>query len=222
MGKRVIYPSGVWGLFARSWELALRADNKSANTIHAYIQAVRLLGEWAVAQQPPVAPTEIRPPHIRAFIVELIARTSPGNAHTNYRGLRTFFGWLVAENEIDRTPMDRTKPPIVPEKPIPVITDESVKALFDACQGRDLVSRRDTAIIRVLFDTDARLSEVANLTVEDIDLDLRMIHVMGKGRRSRAIPFGPKTGMALMRTCVFVANIGKPAARICGWVCAGG
>lgn len=64
MAKRVIYPQGVWGLFARSWELALRADNKSDNTIWAYIQAVRLLGEWAYRQEPAVEPTEVQPIHL--------------------------------------------------------------------------------------------------------------------------------------------------------------
>ena len=199
MAKRVIYPPGVWGLFARSWELALRADNKSDNTIWAYIQAVRLLGEWAYRQEPAIEPTEIQPIHIRLFIAELIKRTSPGNAHTNYRGLRTFFNWMVNEGELDRSPMDRTKPPILPEKPIPVVTDESLKNLFASCRGKDFTSLRDTAIIRVLFDTGARLSEVANLILDDIDLDLRMIQVLGKGRRTRTIPFGPKTGLALLR-----------------------
>jgi site-specific recombinase XerD len=184
---------------ARSWELALRADNKSENTLYAYIQAVRLLGEWALRQEPIVAPTDIRPLHIRAFIVDLVDRTSAGNAHTNYRALRTFFNWLVVEEEIDRTPMDRTKPPIVPEKAVPVIADQSIKSLFASCEGKDFVSRRDTALLRVLFDTGARLSEVANLTVDDIDLDMRLVHVFGKGRRARAIPIGPKTGLALLR-----------------------
>jgi site-specific recombinase XerD len=199
MAKRVIYPQGVWGLFARSWELALRADNKSDNTVWAYIQAVRLLGEWAHRQDPAIEPTEVQPIHIRLFIAELIKRTSPGNAHTNYRGLRTFFNWLVSEGEIDRSPMDRTKPPILPEKPIPVVTDASLKDLFASCRGKDFTSQRDTAIIRVLFDTGARQSEVANLALDDVDLDLRMIQVLGKGRRARTIPFGPKTGLALLR-----------------------
>jgi site-specific recombinase XerD len=146
-----------------------------------------------------VARGDAEPLHIRAFIVELVDRTSAGNAHTNYRALRTFFNWLVLEEEIDRTPMDRTKPPIVPEKPVPVVTDSGIKTLFTSCQGKDFISLRDTAIIRVLFDTGARPSEIANLSVDDIDFDLRLIHVFGKGRRSRTIPFSPKTGLALLR-----------------------
>jgi integrase len=146
-----------------------------------------------------VDPDEMTHRHIQDFLAELIERTSAGNAHTNYRGLRTFWKWMVLEEEVEHSPMEKTKPPQVPEKPIPVIPDGDVKALIDACQGRDFTSRRDAAIIRVLFDTGARLSEVANLLIDDVDLDVDVIHVLGKGRRPRGIPFGPKTGQALTR-----------------------
>jgi site-specific recombinase XerD len=199
MRKTIIYPPGAWTLLARQWERALRSENKSHNTIWAYLQAVRLLGEWSYRQDPAVQPDEITHHHIQAFIAELLARTSAGNAHTNYRGLRTFWKWMVLEEEVEHSPMDKTKPPQVPEKPVPVISDDGIKALLDLCRGRDFISRRDAAIIRVLFDTGARLSEVANLVQDDVDLDVDVIHVLGKGRRPRAIPFGPKTGQALTR-----------------------
>ena len=71
-----------------------------------------------------------------------------------------------------------------------IVRDGQVKDMIGACAGRDFLSVRDTAIIRVLFDTGARLSEAALLMLDDVDLDLDVIHVLGKGRRSRAIPFG--------------------------------
>lgn len=80
MTRRLVYPPDVWGLYARSWELALRADNKSDNTLYAYVQAVRLLGEWVHRQRPVVAPADVKPIHIRPYIVELVDRTSAGNA----------------------------------------------------------------------------------------------------------------------------------------------
>ncbi|HEX5401190.1 MAG TPA: tyrosine-type recombinase/integrase [Pseudonocardiaceae bacterium] len=106
---------------------------------------------------------------------------------------------MVLEEDVEHSPMDKTKLPQVPDKPVPVITNNGIRALLDVCRGRDFTSRRDAAIIRVLFDTGARLSEVANLVLDDIDLDVDVIHVLGKGRRPRAIPFGPKTGQALTR-----------------------
>ncbi len=134
MRKTIIYPPGAWTLLARQWERALRSENKSHNTIHAYIQAVRMLGEWSYRQDPGVQPDEITHHHIQAFIAELLARTSAGNAHTNYRGLRTFWKWMVLEEEVEHSPMDKTKPSQVPEKPVPVITDDGIKALLDVCR----------------------------------------------------------------------------------------
>ncbi|HEY4458295.1 MAG TPA: tyrosine-type recombinase/integrase, partial [Pseudonocardiaceae bacterium] len=74
-----------------------------------------------------------------------------------------------------------------------------IRKILTGCDGRDLISRRDTAIIRLLWDTGCRLSEIANLDVDDIDLDVDVIHVVGKGRRPRSVPFSPKTGQALAR-----------------------
>lgn len=95
--------------------------------------------------------------------------------------------------------MARTKAPYVPEKPVPVVSDTEIRAMFDACAGKDFLSRRDMAILRLFFDTGARLSEIANLKVDDVDLDLDVILVLGKGRRARSIPFGAKTGQAIAR-----------------------
>lgn len=105
----------------------------------------------------------------------------------------------MAEEEIDRSPMERTSPPFVPEKAVPVLSIEQMRALVDSCKGRELVALRDAAIIRLLLDSGGRLGEVAGLAVDDVDLDMDVAHGMGKGRRPRALPFGDKTGAALSR-----------------------
>jgi integrase/recombinase XerC len=55
------------------------------------------------------------------------------------------------------------------------------------------------AILRLFADTGLRLSELAHLTVADVDLDEQVAVVLGKGRRPRAVPFGAKTTAALDR-----------------------
>src|SRR4051794_38570306 len=93
--------------------------------------------------------------------------------------------------------MERMKPPIVPEKPVPVLTEAQLRALLAGAKSNSFVDRRDTAITRLLLDTGGRLSEVAGLTVADVDFDSDVVHVLGKGRRPRALPFGQQTGLAL-------------------------
>ncbi len=91
--------------------------------------------------------------------------------------------------------MERMRPPIVPEKPVPVLTEAQLRALLASDKSASFVDRRDTAIIRLLLDTGGRLSEVAELAVADLDFTEDVAHVIGKGRRSRALPFGQQTGL---------------------------
>ncbi|HVA09706.1 MAG TPA: tyrosine-type recombinase/integrase, partial [Acidimicrobiales bacterium] len=101
--------------------------------------------------------------------------------------------WLVEEGEISSSPMERMKPPIVPEQPVPVLPDDALEKLLAACKaGTTFEDLRDEVVIRLFMDTGMRLAEMAGLTVEDVDLDARVAHVLGKGRRRRACPFGAK------------------------------
>jgi site-specific recombinase XerD len=95
--------------------------------------------------------------------------------------------------------MANMKPPVVPEQPVPVITDDILRALLKACSGTDFSSRRDLAIIRLFLDTGVRRQELTNLRVDDIDLRFRQAIVTGKGRRTRTVAFGHKCAQALDR-----------------------
>jgi integrase len=118
----------------------------------------------------------------------------------DYRGLKRFCRWAVAEDYLPTDPMIGLDKPKPKEHPVPVLTDGEIGQLLKACEGTDFVSRRDLAMIRVLLDCGVRISEVAGLRLEDVDLKSHdVIHVTGKGGKSRAIPFGAKTGKALDR-----------------------
>ena len=67
--------------------------------------------------------------------------------------------------------MQNMKPPSIPEIPVPVLNQEELGTLLKTAEGRDFVSRRDMAILRMLIDTGMRRGELAGLKVEDIDFD---------------------------------------------------
>lgn len=79
------------------------------------------------------------------------------------RGLNVFFTWLIEEGEVKSSPMTNIKEPRVPEMPPPVLSDDQLKRLLKACEGRDFMARRDTAIIRLLMDAGLRRSVCAGL-----------------------------------------------------------
>lgn len=199
MAKQHKYASGDWGTLANEWRRALEADNKSPNTVRIYLHSVRMLGDWATAQDPPLEPVDMDAGAIRDFIKHRIDSTSAGNAHNNYRAIRTFFEWLVEEDELDDTPMRRTSPPILPEKLVPMLTVDQVTAMLATCRGKSFIDRRVEALIRLMWASGSRRQEMGSLDVDDVDLETDCIRVTGKGRRDRVIPFGAKTGKALSR-----------------------
>src|SRR5690606_29949508 len=123
---------------------------------------------------------EVHREHIEAYIAATIKRTSPANAHQHFRALKTFFNWLIDEEELDRSPMRTMKPPQVPETEVPVISEEDLAKLFKTCKGRTYIDRRDTAILMLFLDTGVRLSELTERRVGDLDLDMMVLRVLGK------------------------------------------
>ena len=184
----------------RDYEISLQADGKSKNTIRAYLQAVDKLLAWCNEEASSNDPTNLSTRNLREFFVRLTEKgLKPASVAAHYRGLQSFYAWLLAEEEIDTNPMVGVKPPRVPDSPVPVLTEDQIRALLTTCNGRSFGDRRDTAIIRLFMDTGCRRSELANLTLEDVDMEDRAIRVVGKGNRLRIIPFGAKTAQALGR-----------------------
>ncbi|MFC8619734.1 tyrosine-type recombinase/integrase [Micromonospora purpureochromogenes] len=181
------------------WRRHLRAKNRTNATIDSYLRCGQNLADWLTEQGMPVTVGAVTREHLEAFFAAMLDRLSPATTAKHYRSLQQFFKWLADDGEIARSPMERMSPPAVPEQPVPVLTDDELARLLTAAKGTDFEHRRDSAILRVLIETGVRLGEIAGLAVEDIDWDQDVLHVMGKGRRGRAAPFGAKTADALRR-----------------------
>jgi site-specific recombinase XerD len=192
-------PRGHLLVLNRSFRRTLEAENKSPRTIEAYTDAVRLLATYAQAHGQPLLADEFRREHLQEFITDQLARWKPATAHNRYRGLQAFFKWAVTEGDLEVSPMDGMKPPRLPEQPVDVIRPEHLARLLSTCEGRTFASRRDTAVILLLVDTGMRRAECAGMTLDDVDLDQRIVWVLGKGRRPRALPIGRKTAQAVDR-----------------------
>jgi site-specific recombinase XerD len=183
-----------------SYELHLRGQRKSRKTILAYSGAIRKLAD--VIGDKPVAQV------LKQDLDGFIARIASGGVYSssslnNYvRSLRPFFGWLLAEGEIDADPMLRIRTPKPDDKVVPVPSDDDLAAILSAIGERrtDFVARRDRAIVRLFMATGIRRGELAGMRVDDVDLERGVIRVFGKGRRERIVGIsGDKAVSALDR-----------------------
>jgi site-specific recombinase XerD len=181
----------------RSFELHLRAANRSDNTVESYLESVRQAEAYLTAHGRTLL--DARRSDLEGFITDLLTRRAPATAASRHKALRILYRWLEEEGEITASPMAKMKPPLVPEQPVPVVPEDGLRRLLAACAGRDFDARRDTAIIMLLLDAGPRVGELVGMRVSDVDFDLEVVGVLGKGRRERAMPFGRKTALAIDR-----------------------
>jgi site-specific recombinase XerD len=191
-------------LLEESLARALRASNRSPRTVRSYGDAVRLLTDFLHDSGMPTAAAHVHREHVEAFIEEQLSRRKPATAANRFRSLQQFFKFCVDEGEIPESPMARMKPPKVPDPVTPVLTEGEQARLLKSCAGASFEPTRSGH--HDGLHRHRRLSEVANLrydpsepTKNDVDLDVGLIRVVGKGGRERPAPIGAKTVRALDR-----------------------
>ena len=78
------------------------------------------------------------------------------------------------------------------------LEEKETQAVLDAVDGTARLGLRDQALLLVLYNPGARVSEIVNLKASDLRLDdLPQVKLVGKGRKHRSCPLWPETAKAL-------------------------
>jgi site-specific recombinase XerC len=184
---------------AFDFDLSLAARNASPATRKVYGTAVAQFAAYLEQQGMPQVVAHLTREHVEAFIAGLLDAKSASTAKTRFGGLQVFFNSLVEDGELVRSPMERMRPPHVPEQPVAVLDDDDVRKLLKVTEGTGFAERRDHAMLRLFLDSGMRRGEMAGLDVDDVDFTSMTATVLGKGRRRRQSPFGQRTALALRK-----------------------
>jgi site-specific recombinase XerD len=177
-----------------SWRLSLH--DKSPRTVDVYLRELRRFATWYQGDL-----LEVTRRDVETWIRDMqAAGRVKATIRSRWIGLRNFYGWLVEEDELDQSPLAKVRVPKPDPPPPDVLTEEQLRALLRACEGRSFEDRRDAALIRFMAATGLRVSETCALEVADVDLSLRLATVRsGKGDKARMVRFDPATAEALDR-----------------------
>jgi integrase/recombinase XerC len=134
---------------------------------------------------------------IRGFLAALHRRgLAKSSSARTLAGLRTFFRYLCREGRLEANPARILATPRK-ERRIPSVLDETqVAALLDM-PGEGLEAMRGRAILELLYASGIRCAELVSLDRCEVDLDARMVRVVGKGRKERVVLFGHRAQEAL-------------------------
>lgn len=108
------------------------------------------------------------------------------------RNLSSFFSWLEEEDYILKSPMRRIHKIKTKQQVKEIISDEMIEKMRDNCK-----TKRDLAIIDLLYSTGIRVGELVRLNVSDIDFEERECVVYGKGDKERRVYFDAKAKLHL-------------------------
>lgn len=186
---------------AASWQRHLRSERKADRTVRLYRDAVTYLSRWLEETGRPATLDSLTRAALVDYFAHSAATVAPGTALTRFKHLRAFCTFLVAEGELEASPMAGLHSPNVPEHPVPVLTDEEITKLIKAAatQRDPFTARRDEAMLRLLVDAGVRISELCGMQLAELDLDGGAVWVDGKGGRRRLVLFGARTTRALDR-----------------------
>lgn len=169
---------------------AKRIDGLSPRTLANYKYTLELF-----AQRMSKSVSKITTDDIRGYITYLseVRNLSETSLQTHISILRAFFGWLHTEEKIKKNPMLKIRSLKLDKKNArQALSVEELERLRDACKGY-----REKALVEFLVSSGCRLSEVAQLSVADVDFAERSVTVTGKGDKDRLVYFSVRARLML-------------------------
>jgi integrase/recombinase XerC len=176
--------------------------NASPHTVRAYESDVGQFIDHAAAlagvRRADVQPAQLDRTALRSFLADLHKRhRSRATAARKLAAARTFIRYLRREGEIDDDPGAMVSTPKREIRMPAHLSESEMESLLGAASGETALARRDRAILELFYASGLRLSELAGLDVEDVNLSARMVRVLGKGRKERLVPFNTTTAKAI-------------------------
>ena len=191
------------------YRLCCQAEAKSPKTIEWYSSFLTRFRIFLERNQMPDDPCLITKENIRAFIYYLQkeAKTphsnkplSPITVQGYVRSLKAFFSWLVKEDYVNHNVMDHIPLPKAPIKIINTLTEEQIQKLTTLCNSSAKSGYRNLCLILLMLDTGIRVSELASIDENDVDLNQGGITIrIAKGGKERIIPMGSLVQKMLWR-----------------------
>jgi len=194
--------------------LTSQASGNSPRTTELTALVVNKLRGFLVSKGRPTDARAIQAGDVRAFILHLKnlnrysghpfteeqeGKLSQITINTYMRTLRAAFNRWELEGFIDESPFRKVRIPKAPKKVIPVFSQGQIEALLSVIDISTPEGFRDRLLILLYLDTAARLTEITNLEMADIDLKERSLKLFGKGQRERYVPLGVTTQKLLWK-----------------------
>ncbi|MBU2470981.1 MAG: tyrosine recombinase XerC [Bacteroidetes bacterium] len=137
---------------------------------------------------------------IRLFLGELVESDfAKKSIVRKLATVRSLYKYLIKKGIIKSNPTINIPTPKVPKKLPTFLEEPSIDRMLNLPDTSTVEGLRDKAILELLYSTGIRLSELIGLNLDNIEWSKETIKVLGKGKKSRIVPFGSKSKDALRK-----------------------
>lgn len=185
----------MWDYEVNEFKNYLKLERSlSNNSIDAYLLDIRKLTSFISENYS----TSLSIENINVSIIESFIKylfKSESSTYSQARivsGLKSFFNYLLLEEKIDINPMELIDAPKLVRKLPETLSIQEIEIIIDAVDLDSKEGMRNKAILETLYSCGLRVSELVNLKVQNLFLDIGFIKVLGKGMKERLVPIGTK------------------------------
>ncbi|WP_291994308.1 site-specific tyrosine recombinase XerD [Candidatus Accumulibacter sp. ACC003] len=181
-------------------------DGLAKASLTSYRSDLMQLAAWLAAQQLGSL-CAIDQATLMRFVAAL-SQTLRASSQARYLStLRRFYRYLLARGQRSDDPTLKIAMPVKPSRLPKVLSEVQVDRLLAAPPAATTLGQRDRAMLETLYATGLRVSELVGLKVFEVNLDMAVLRVFGKGAKERIVPLGEVAGDCLRRYLVE----GRPA-----------
>jgi integrase/recombinase XerD len=171
------------------------AARRSPRTVDAYRRDLASLGAHRGG-----AVADATLDELERWLAEMrAAGLAPATVARRVSAVRTYFRHLVLIGMRDENPAASLKLPRRGRHLPRALSPSETERLIDAAEGTTPRSLRDRALVELLYGAGLRVSEAVGLDKTGVDLDGRIVHVLGKGGKERLVPLGRPAAEAVRR-----------------------
>jgi integrase/recombinase XerD len=167
-------------------------DGLAKASLASYRSDLLRFSAWLEEQQlPPMARADGYT--MMRFVAEL-SQTLRASSQARYIStLRRFFRSLLAKGLIGADPTLKIAMPAKPSRLPKVLSEGQVDALLAAPPVETPLGMRDRAMLETLYATGLRVSELVGLRLHEVNFDMGVVRIFGKGSKERLVPLGEQS-----------------------------
>jgi integrase/recombinase XerD len=182
----------MWNSYLKGFKAFLQLEKSlSKNSVEAYLRDVQMLANFLNNENTAIALEQVELGHLQKFLQSIhemeFAATSQARIIS---GIKAFFHYLITEEVISTNPTELLEAPKLQRKLPDVLGVEEVELLFTGIDHSKPEGQRNRAILEVMYSCGLRVTELIELQLTNMYLDVGFIRVIGKGNKERLIPIG--------------------------------